>query len=84
MRAEELIDRPGKQEDGSSRTLEVKVCILWSAEKTDGEGIPVRDEGSSTYPAAIGGEDCQAANPTVRFAQRSGAGGESLFPLCGI
>ena len=53
MRPEELVDRPGKQPDGSSRTREVKLCVLWSAETTDEEGIPVRDEGSATYSAAI-------------------------------
>jgi hypothetical protein len=53
MRAEELLDRPGKQEDGSSKTREVKMCVVWSAEATDEEGIPVRDEGSATYSAAI-------------------------------
>ncbi len=53
MRPEEVADRPGKQADGSSRTREVKLCVLWSAETTDEEGIPVRDEGSATYSAAI-------------------------------
>ena len=53
MRAEELVDRPGKQEDGTSKTREVKLCVLWSAEQTDSEGIPVRDEGSASYSAAI-------------------------------
>ncbi len=53
MRPEEVADRPGKQPDGSSRTREVKLCVLWSAETTDEEGIPVRDEGSATYSAAI-------------------------------
>jgi len=53
MRAEELVDRPGKQEDGSSKTREVKLCVVWSAETTDEEGIPGRDEGAATYSAAI-------------------------------
>lgn len=53
MRPEELADRPGKQADGSSKTREVKLCTLWSAEKSDSKGIPVRDEGSVTYSAAI-------------------------------
>ncbi len=53
MRAEEVAARPGKQPDGSSKTREVKLCVLWSAETTDEESIPVRDEGSTTYSAAI-------------------------------
>ena len=53
MRRDELTDRPGKQSDGSSKTREVKLCTVWSAEMTDDQGIPVRDEGSATYTAAI-------------------------------
>ena len=53
MRPAELADRPGKQSDGSSKTREVKLCVVWSAETTDNQGIPVRDEGSATYSAAI-------------------------------
>lgn len=53
MRAAELDGRAGKQADGSSRTREVKLVTVWSAEKTDDEGVPVRDHGSVTYSAAI-------------------------------
>ena len=53
MRAEELSGRSGKQEDGSAKTREVKLCVVWSAESTDDEGLPVRDKGSATYSAAI-------------------------------
>ncbi len=53
MRAEELSGRSGKQEDGSAKTREVKLCVVWSAETTDDQGIPVRDNGSATYTAAI-------------------------------
>ena len=53
MRMKELADRPGKQADGSSKTREVKLCVVWSAESTDDEGLPVRDKGSATYSAAI-------------------------------
>lgn len=53
MRASELTGRAGKQPDGSAKTREVKLCVVWSAEKCDNQGIPVRDEGSVTYSAAI-------------------------------
>ena len=53
MRASELEGRAGKQQDGSSKTREVKLCTIWSAEKRDKDGTPMRDEGSVTYSAAI-------------------------------
>jgi len=53
MRKEELVGRKGKQADGSSKTREVKLCTVWSAEGRDRDGVPVRDEGSISYSAAI-------------------------------
>lgn len=53
MRASELQGRPGKQADGSAKTREVKLCVVWSAEARDAENRPVRDEHSVTYTAAI-------------------------------
>ena len=53
MRAEELAGRAGKQTDGSAKTREVKICAVWSAEARDSEGLPMRDEGSVSYSAAI-------------------------------
>jgi hypothetical protein len=53
MRASELQGRAGKQPDGSAKTREVKLCTVWSAERRDQEGTPVRDPGSVTYSAAI-------------------------------
>lgn len=53
MRAAELAGRTGKQADGSAKTREVKLCVIWSAEGRDAEGVPVRDPGSVTYSAAI-------------------------------
>jgi len=53
MRAEELRGRAGKQPDGSSKTREVKLCTVWSAEARDKKDRPMRDEGSVTYTAAI-------------------------------
>jgi hypothetical protein len=53
MRKSETEGRAGKQPDGSSKTREVKLCTVWTAEGRDKEGIPVRDPGSVTYSAAI-------------------------------
>lgn len=53
VRRPELEGRRGKQEDGSAKTREVKLCTIWSAESRDKEGVPVRDQGSVTYSAAI-------------------------------
>lgn len=53
VRAFELKDRTGKQPDGSAKTREVKLCTVWSAEGRDENGIPVRDQGSISYSAAI-------------------------------
>ena len=53
VRKEELVDRPGKQPDGSSKTREVKLVTVSSAEGRDKKGTPVRDVGSISYSAAI-------------------------------
>jgi hypothetical protein len=53
VRRSELVDRRGKQPGGSAKTREVKLCTVWSAEGRDKEGVPVRDEGSVSYSAAI-------------------------------
>lgn len=71
LRAEELAGRAGKQEDGSAKTGEVKLCTIWSAESHDAQGIPVRDEGSVTYSAAL--ESAATADTAAErspFAQR--------------
>jgi hypothetical protein len=53
MRKAELAGRHGKQPDGSSKTREVKLCTVWSAERRDKNGLPERDPGSVSYSAAI-------------------------------
>jgi hypothetical protein len=71
MRPSEVAEREGKQPDGSAKTREVKLCIVWSAEGRDDEGVPVRDEGSVSYSAAI---ESAATHDTDKvpspFAQR--------------
>jgi len=49
MVEEELADRPGKQEDGSAKTREVKLGAIFTQTKTDQDGLPVRDPASTTY-----------------------------------
>jgi len=53
VRKQELVDRHGKQPDGSAKTREVKLVTVWTAETRDQEGQPTRDPGSVTYSAAI-------------------------------
>ena len=53
MRAAEVEGRTGKQPDGTSKTREVKLVTIWSAEGRDKEGTPERDPGSVSYSAAI-------------------------------
>jgi hypothetical protein len=53
VRKTELVDRPGKQPDGTAKTREVKLVTVWSAEGRDKKGTPVRDKGSISYSAAI-------------------------------
>jgi len=53
MRKSELLGRTGKQEDGSAKTREMKLCAVFSAEGRDEKGVPVRDQGSVSYSLAI-------------------------------
>jgi hypothetical protein len=73
IRPSELIDRPGKQPNGTAKTREVKECVVWTADSRDSKGNPVRDLGSVTYSAAI--ESCAWSNSynkedTPAFARR--------------
>jgi hypothetical protein len=71
MRASELAGRRGKQEDGSSKSREVKLVTVWSAEGRDAEGVPVRDQGSVTYSAAIESAACRDTDKEIsEFAKR--------------
>jgi len=53
VRKGEVEGRAGKQPDGSAKTREAKLAVVWSADTTDKEGRPVRDRDSATYNAAI-------------------------------
>jgi len=65
------VDRPGKQADGSSKTREMKLCAMWTADARDRDGRPTRDEGSITYTAAIERAETRATDKLLApFAQR--------------
>jgi len=71
MRSSELADRAGKQADGTAKTREVKLCVVWTADSRDDKGNPVKDEGSERYSAAI--ESCawsDTCKDTPVFARR--------------
>ena len=71
MRAPEVAGRAGKQPDGSAKTREAKVIVIWTAETRDAEGKPVRDPGSVTYSAAIESAAAPDASPDRSpFAER--------------
>jgi hypothetical protein len=49
MRKAELEGRKGRQEDGSSKTREVKLGAVFTQHKVDSEGRPMREHDSTTY-----------------------------------
>lgn len=72
MRPSELAGRAGKQADGSAKTREVKLAIVWTAQGRDEEGVPVRDAGSVSYSAAIESAASRDTDKTPSpFAQRA-------------
>ena len=76
----EVEGRGGKQPDGSAKTREAKLAVVWSAQTHDQEGRPVRDPDSATYNAAIESiatrdtepEPAPFARRIVREAERRG------------
>jgi len=53
MRETETQGRKGKQPDGSSKTREVKLGSVFTSQSFDKDGIPVRDNDSTTYVAGF-------------------------------
>jgi len=72
MRKGELIGRAGKQ------TREAKLATRWSVEGRDAPGVPVLDQGSVTYSAAI---ESAAISRPFSFAS---AGGLSRRRACAL
>jgi hypothetical protein len=53
MTRTELAGRKGKQADGSSRTMEVKLGCIFTQTTTDAKGFPIRDPESTSFVGAI-------------------------------
>ena len=53
MRRAELVDRKGKQPDGTAKTREVKLGCCFTQTTTDEEGYAVRDPDTTSYLGAI-------------------------------
>ena len=53
VRRAETEGRAGKQPDGSAKTREAKLAVVWSAERIGADGAPARDPGSVTCSGAI-------------------------------
>ena len=49
----ETAGRKGKQNDGTSKTREVKLGCVFTQTQRDKKGFPIRDEGSTTFVGAI-------------------------------
>jgi hypothetical protein len=71
MRKGEVEGRKGKQLDGSAKTREVKLAVIFSADSLDTKGKPTRDQGSASYNAAIESAATGDLDDTLSdFAQR--------------
>ena len=71
VRKSETAGRKGKQEDGTARTREVKLVLVWTAEQQDEEGRPRRDPGSVSYSAAVESAASRDTDPQPSvFARR--------------
>lgn len=72
IRKAELEGRQGKEPDGSARTRESKLCVVWSAEGRTAKGVPVRDADSMTCTAAIESAATRDTDAGIsQFAQRA-------------
>jgi hypothetical protein len=73
MMPEELVDRKGKQPDGSAKTREVKLGCVFTQSTTDAAGLPLRDNQSTTYAGSF--EPAEAFGLKIRNeAQRRAIG----------
>ena len=72
VRKTETEGRKGKQADGEAKTREVKLVVVWSAQKRDPKtGRPVRDPGSASHSAAIESIASRDTDPEASpFAKR--------------
>ncbi len=72
VRPSETAGRPGKQPDGSAKTREAKLVIVWTAESRHPKtGRPMRDPGSVSYTGAIESAASRDTDPLPSpFARR--------------
>jgi hypothetical protein len=73
MRAEELVGRRGKGDDGKAKTRQVYLGCVFTQHQLDEEGHPVRDWASTTYVSSLDGID-QFGPMLRREALRRGLG----------
>ena len=63
--------RLGKQVDGTSKTREMKLAVVWTAERTNDKGRPEKDPGSASYNASIESASTKDTDKRLSaFAQR--------------
>ena len=72
VRKSEAAGRAGKQPDGSAKTREAKLVVVWTAESRHPKtGRPQRDPGSASYSAAIESAASRDTDPQPSaFARR--------------
>ena len=72
VRSSETAGRAGKQPDGSAKTREAKLVVVWTAESRHPKtGRPLRDPGSASYSAAIeSAASCDTDREPSPFARR--------------
>ncbi len=72
VRSSETAGRPGKQPDGSAKTREAKLVVVWTAQSRHPKtGRPMRDPGSASYSAAIESAASRDTDPLpAPFARR--------------
>ena len=72
MRPGETAGRPGKGEDGTARTREIKLARFFTVSRTTPPGPPVADPGSSSYVATFDGKDALAHLVEAEYLRRGG------------
>ena len=72
VRPSETKDRPGKGEDGTARTREIKLARFFTVSRLDDDGNPVTDPGSSSYVATFDGKDALAELVEAEYLRRGG------------
>ena len=72
VRSSETAGRAGKQPDGSAKTREAKLVVVWTAQSRHPQtGRPLRDPGSASYSAAIESAASRDTDPLPSpFARR--------------